>query len=87
VKAVVSEWMKYAEQALLSENRAMEIALSIEEIRGISIKGISSEQREYHLNRMQSKAKIKNETVAESLGTKIKSLCENKRQFLLHHCS
>lgn len=39
VKAVVADWVKYAEKASLSENRTMDIALALEELSGISING------------------------------------------------
>ncbi len=78
VKAVVADWMKYAEKASLSENRAMDIALSLEELRGITINGITSEQRAFHLERMQNEAKIQSETTKESFGTIIKKLCKEK---------
>ena len=59
VRAFVSNWMKYAEQAMISENRAMDIALAIEEVRDVTISGVTPEQRDYHLKRMQNEAKIK----------------------------
>ncbi len=63
IKAVVSDWVKYAEKANISENRTMDIALVLEEIRGTKLKGITSEQRQFHLKRMKSEAKLKDETV------------------------
>jgi serine/threonine-protein kinase HipA len=78
IKAVVSDWVKYAEKANISENRTMDIALVLEEIRGTKLKGITSEQRQFHLKRMKSEAKLKDETAYVSLGTQIKDLCEGE---------
>lgn len=44
-REVVSNWMKYAEKASISEGRAIDIALAIEAVRNVTINGITSEQR------------------------------------------
>ena len=56
----------------------MDIALTLEEIRGTELKGITSEQRQLHLERMRSEARLKSDTVRKSLGAQVKDLCENK---------
>lgn len=47
-REVVSNWMKYAEKASISESRAIDIALAIEAVRNVTINGITSEQRNRH---------------------------------------
>ena len=66
VRAIVSDWVKYAEKANISENRTMDIALALEEIRGTELKGITSEQRQFHLERMKNEAKLKSEAAYTS---------------------
>lgn len=44
-REVVSNWMRYAEKASISESRAVDIALAIEAVRNVTINGITSEQR------------------------------------------
>ena len=78
VRAIVSDWVKYAEKANISENRTMDIALALEEIRGTELKGITSEQRQFHLERMKNEAKLKSEAAYVSLGTQIKDLCKGE---------
>lgn len=78
VRTIVSDWVKYAEKANISENRTMDIALALEEIRGTELKGITSEQRQFHLERMKNEAKLKSEAAYVSLGTQIKDLCKGE---------
>lgn len=44
-REVVSNWLQYAENAFISEGRAVDIALAIEAVRNVTINGITSEQR------------------------------------------
>lgn len=57
-REIVSNWTKYAEKAMLSESRTMDIALALEGIKGIKIKGITELQRKSHLERMGNETKI-----------------------------
>lgn len=47
-REVVSNWMRYAEKAFISEGRAVDIALAIEAVRNVTINGITSGQRAHH---------------------------------------
>lgn len=60
-RKVVANWLEYAERANLSENRAMDVALAIEEVRNASLNFITPKQREVHIKRILSEAKLKNE--------------------------